>query len=267
MDTLRRNNVSYRAGQGPVLMFAHGFGCDQTMWQDVVSLLPAETAIVLFDLVGAGKSDLSAYDHAKYGDLSGHAVDVLDIIDALELDDVVFIGHSVSAMIGVLAVKQQTRNAIGKLVLVGPSPRYINHADYVGGFAQADIDELLDTLDANYLGWSRAMAPVIMAADDRPELNERLAKSFCQTDPDIARHFARVTFLSDNRADLPDVNVPALVIQCRKDTIAPPVVGEFVARSLPMGKLVVIDVKGHCPHVSAPSDIASSINQFLGVSA
>lgn len=263
MDVLKRSNVEFRPGAGPVLMFAHGFGCDQTMWHEVVSLLAPGQATLLFDLVGAGASDLSAFDPHRYADLGGHADDVLDILDALDLGNVVFVGHSVSAMIGVLAVRRQRRRAIGRLVLVGPSPRYINDGSYRGGFERRDIDDLLDTLDSNYLGWSRTMAPVIMGAPDRPALGDRLADSFCRTDPDIARHFARVTFLSDNRADLPGVDVPALVLQCRQDAIAPMDVGEFVARQIPDARLVVLDVIGHCPHLSAPEAVVSAIHQFL----
>ena len=267
MDVLKRSNVICRAGTGPVLMFAHGFGCDQTMWHDSVQLLGPSQAIVLFDLVGAGESDLSAFEPEKYATLAGHADDVLDILDALALDNVVFVGHSVSAMIGVLAVRRQRRPSIGRLVLVGPSPRYINDTGYFGGFDQSDIDELLDTLDANYLGWSAAMAPVIMGAPERPELSDRLANSFCRTDPAIARHFARTTFLSDNRADLPDVHVPALVVQCRHDAIAPLAVGEFVAAQIPDSRLVVLDVTGHCPHLTAPDAMVTAIHDFIGEAA
>jgi sigma-B regulation protein RsbQ len=264
MDVLRRNNVKVRPGAGPALMFAHGFGCDQTMWHEVQALLAPTQPTVLFDLVGAGDSDLSAFDPLKYTDLGGHADDVLEILDALGLEQVVFVGHSVSAMIGVLAVRRQRRPAIGRLVLVGPSPRYINAAGYQGGFERADIEELLDTLDANYLGWSQAMAPVIMGAPDRPELSDRLANSFCRTDPDIARHFARTTFLSDNRDDLAGVGVPTLVLQCRQDAIAPVAVGQFVAAQLPDSRLVILDVVGHCPHLSAPEAVVDAIDGFLG---
>lgn len=263
MDALQRNNVNYRQGSGPVLMFAHGFGCDQSMWGDVLALIDPRQATVLFDLVGSGGSDLSAYDPEKYSDLAGYATDVLEIIDVLGLEDVVFIGHSVSAMIGVLAVRRQTRRAIGRLVMVSPSPRYINDGDYHGGFEPTDIEELLETLDSNYLGWSRTMAPVIMGAPDQPALSDRLANSFCRTDPDIARAFARTTFLSDNRADLPLVDVPTLVLQCSQDAIAPKAVGAFVAHAIPDANLVVLDVIGHCPHMSAPAEVVSAIVDFL----
>lgn len=264
MDVTLRQNVTYRPGTGPALVFAHGFGCDQTMWHELQSLLAPTRATVLFDLVGAGKSDLSAFDPNKYASLGGHADDVLDILDALELQDVVFVGHSVSAMIGVLAVRRQRRSAIGQLVLVAPSPRYLNDDGYEGGFDRSDIEELLDTLDANYLGWSQAMAPVIMGAPDRPDLSERLANSFCRTDPTIARHFARTTFLSDNRDDLAGVDVPTLVLQCRQDAIAPVAVGQFVAAQIPDSRLVMLDVVGHCPHLSAPQAVLAAIDAFLG---
>lgn len=263
MDILRRNNTKYQHGSKPVLMFAHGFGCDQGMWRDLIALLDPRQATLLFDLVGFGGSDRSAFDPDKYADLGGHATDVLEILDALALEDVVFVGHSVSAMIGALAVRRQKRRAIGRLVMVAPSPRYINDADYHGGFDLTDIEELLDTLDSNYLGWSRTMAPVIMGAPEQPALSDRLADSFCRTDPDIARAFARTTFLSDNRADLPHVDVPTLVLQSRQDAIAPMEVGEFVARSVPDARLVVLDVIGHCPHMSAPAAVVSAITDFL----
>jgi sigma-B regulation protein RsbQ len=259
-DVLARNNVIYRPGSGQILMFAHGFGCDQTMWHEVQSLLAPDQATVLFDLVGAGASDLSAFDPRRYANLGGYAEDVLEILDALELNDVVFVGHSVSAMIGVLATCRQRRLAIGKLVLVAPSPRYLNDAGYEGGFDRSDIDELLDMLDANYLGWSQSMAPLIMGAPDRLDLSDRLANSFCRTDPDIARHFARTTFLSDNRDDLPGVRAPALVLQCRQDAIAPMAVGQFVAAQIPDSRLVILDVVGHCPHLSAPEAVIAAIS-------
>ena len=217
MDVLARNNVMVKGpGTGQPMIFAHGFGCDQNMWRFVTPAFEAEYRIVLFDLVGAGGSDLSSYDRDRYGTLDGYAADVLEICRELDLRDVIFVGHSVSAMIGVLAAIEEPHR-FDRLVLVGPSPRYVDDDGYIGGFSHEDIDELLDSLDSNYLGWSSAMAPVIVGNPDRPELGEELTNSFCRTDPEIAGHFARVTFLADNRADLPAVRTPTLILQCSHD--------------------------------------------------
>ena len=229
----RRNNVHVSGRpDGQPMLFAHGFGCDQNMWRFVAPAFADRYRIVLFDHVGAGGSDLSAYDPQRYSSLHGYAEDVLDICREMELTDVVFVGHSVSAMIGVLAAVREPA-VFAKLVLVGPSPRYVDDTGYVGGFSQADIDELLESLDSNYLGWSSAIAPVIMGNPDRPELGAELTNSFCRTDPAIARRFAHVTFQSDNREDLAKVTVPALVLQCSEDVIAPQSVGEYVHAQLP----------------------------------
>ncbi|HEV2593546.1 MAG TPA: alpha/beta hydrolase, partial [Gaiellaceae bacterium] len=250
MGVVERNNIvlSGRVGGQP-MMFAHGFGCDQNMWRFVAPAFEGEFRVVLFDHVGAGNSDLGAYDRAKYSSLSGYADDVLSICRELELRDVVYVGHSVSAMIGVLAAAKEP-DRFAKLVLIGPSPRYTDDGDYVGGFTEPDIEGLLEVLDNNYLGWSHTYAPVIMGREDRPELGEELTNSFCRTDPEIARHFARVTFTSDNRADLDDVKVPALVLQCSQDIIAPEPVGRFVHEHLAGSTLVQMAASGHCPNLS-----------------
>jgi len=244
------------------MLLAHGYGCDQIMWRFVASAFQNDYRIVLFDYVGAGKSDLSCYSREKYGTLDGYAQDVLDIIDAVSGAPVVFVGHSVSAIIGVLAANKRP-DAFERLVLVGPSPCYLNDDNYVGGFSRADIDGLLQTLDENHLGWSRAMAPVIMKNEDRPELASELAESFCRTDPEIAKHFARVTFLSDNRADLPSVAVPSLVLQCSEDSIAPQQVGEFVHQRIPGSTLVKMRATGHCPQLSSPAETIEAIKAYL----
>ena len=244
------------------MVFAHGFGCDQNMWRFVSPAFEADYRIVLFDHVGAGGSDLSAYDAERYGSLRGYAEDVLEICETLELSDVVFVGHSVSAMVGVLAA-QMGPGRIGTLVLVGPSPRYIDDEGYVGGFSERDIEELLESLDSNFLGWSSAMAPAIMGNPGRPELGAELTESFCRTDPEVASHFARVTFTSDNRADLGGVGVPTLVLQCSDDVIAPPEVGDYVHRAIPHSTLVQLDATGHCPNLSAPEATIEAIQAFL----
>ena len=247
---------------GRPIVFAHGFGCDQTMWRLVAPDFERDHRVVLFDHVGAGNSDLSAYDPEKYGSLRGYASDVVEICRELGLSDVVFVGHSVSAMIGVLAAAQAPE-LFGALVLVGPNPRYVDEDDYTGGFRRADIASLLDNLDSNHLGWSTAMAPVIMGNADRPELADELTNSFCRTDPEIARRFARVTFLSDNRADLAGISIPVLVLQCSDDVIAPDVVGTYVHEQVPGSVLTRLRATGHCPHLSAPEETTAAIRAFL----
>ena len=263
MSVLTRNNVQVRGVPGgqPIL-FAHGFGCDQNMWRLVTPAFEDDFRVVLFDHVGAGRSDLSAYDPGTYGSLRGYARDVLEICRELDLRDVVFVGHSVAAMMGVLAAAEEPER-FARLVLVGPSPRYVDDGDYAGGFTREDIEGLLDSLDSNYLGWSSAMAPVIMGNPDRPELGEELINSFCATDPEIARRFARVTFLSDNREDLGRVRTPTLVLQCSDDAIAPDAVGDYVRRSIPGAQLVKLRATGHCPNLSAPEETAAAIRAFL----
>jgi sigma-B regulation protein RsbQ len=263
-EVLVRNNVTVSGNPaGRPMLLAHGFGCDQNMWRFVVPGFEDRYRIVLFDYVGAGASDLSAYDPERYAGLDGYAADVIEICEALELTDVVFVGHSVSAMVGVLAAAAAPER-FGALVLIGPSPRYINDGDYVGGFTEDDIAGLLASLDSNYLGWSSAMAPVIMGNPDRPELGAELTARFCRTDPEIQKRFARVTFMSDNRADLARAQVPALVLQCSDDVIAPDTVGRYVHRNLSGSQLVKLDASGHCPNLSAPEETIAAISSFLG---
>ena len=263
MGVIKKFNVTISGrSSGQPMVFAHGFGCDQHMWRHVTPRFEDEFRVILFDLIGAGGSDLTAFDPDRYDSLNAYADDVLTICRELELNEVIFVGHSVSAMIGILAAMEDPER-FAKLVLVGPSPRYINDETYVGGFSESDIAELLDSLESNYLGWSSAMAPVIMGNAERPELGEELSESFCRTDPEIARQFARVTFLSDNRADLAKVATPALVLQCRQDAIAPVVVGEYVADALTDSTLVLLDATGHCPHLSAPDATAQAIADFV----
>jgi sigma-B regulation protein RsbQ len=262
MSALRRNNVKVSGSGDRPIMFSHGYGCDQNMWRFVAPAFENDFRVVLFDHVGAGGSDTSAFDRTKYRTLHGYADDVLEIIDVLSLQDVTFVGHSVSSMIGALAaIKRPERFA--NLVMVGPSPHYLNDHDYRGGFERADIDGLLEMLDSNYLGWAATMAPVIMGNGERPELARELENSFCRTDPQIAKFFARVTFLSDNRADLAQLRTPTLVLQCSEDAIAPYSVGEYVARHVANSKLVVMKATGHCPNLSAPAETIDAIRSFL----
>ena len=245
------------------MLFAHGFGCDQNMWRFMAPRFEQDFRVVLFDHVGAGGSDRSAYDVERHASLQGYADDVLEICRALDLHGVVFVGHSVSTMIGALAAAAEPKR-FDKLVFVSPSPRYIDDDGYLGGFSETDIDELLDSLESNYLGWSSAMAPAIMGNPDRPELGQELTESFCRTDPAIARRFARVTFLSDNRHDLARVRSPTLVLQCSDDVIAPVAVGEYVRDALPHSTYRVLQATGHCPNLSAPEETAAAIAAFVG---
>ncbi len=259
IDVLKRNNVHVVGNPaGRALVFAHGFGCSQEIWKNVAPRFTDDFRVVLFDHVGAGGSDLSAYNKGKYDSIDGYADDILDILEALDLTDVVYVGHSVSSMMGVVAsVKDPSR--FGQLILVGPSPRYVDDGPYKGGFTQADIDGLLDSLDANYLGWSATMAPIITGNPDRPEIGDELTTLFCSTDPTIARHFARVTFLSDNRDDLAQVTVPTVVVQCSDDVIAPAVVGDYVHEQISASTLVVLKAAGHLPSLSGPDELADVI--------
>jgi sigma-B regulation protein RsbQ len=267
MDVLRRNNVTISGAgpQAPAMMFVHGFGCDQHMWRLVAPAFEARYQVVLLDLVGAGQSDLTAYDPLRYDTLKAHAADVLGVLRALDLRDVVLVGHSVSATISMLAAITEPAR-VARLVLVAPSPRFLNDEGYTGGFEPADIDDLLQAMDSNYLGWSGAITPVIMGHPETPELAEELNNSFCRTDPTIARHFARVTFLSDSRADLPRLRTPALILQCAHDVLAPVAVGKYMQEHLQGSELVLIDTSGHCPHLSAPQATITAIHHFLGSS-
>ena len=262
MDVLKRNNVKVIGkGQTPML-FAHGYGCDQNMWRYVYPAFEEEYKVVLFDHVGFGKADVSGYTPKKYGSLHAYAMDMLEIIEALQLKDVIFVGHSVSAMIGVLAAIKKP-NLFQKLVLVGPSPRYINDKGYIGGFERKDIDGLLQSLDSDYLSWAGAIAPVIMGNADRPELSDELATSFCSSNQEIAKNFAYLTFLSDNRQDLQKLKVPSLIIQCKEDVIAPLEVGEYMQKNTPESQMVVLEATGHCPNLSAPEETVKTIQHFL----
>ncbi|MFB7653893.1 MULTISPECIES: alpha/beta fold hydrolase [unclassified Streptomyces] len=266
MDVRSRNHVTVTGRAGaPVVMLAHGFGCDQNMWRLVLPMLEPHFTVVLFDHVGSGNSQLSAWSPERYGSLDGYVDDVLELCRELALGPVTFVGHSVSAMMGVLAAAREPE-AFAGLVLLAPSPCFVDDPEtgYRGGFSAQDIEELLDSLDANYLGWSGAMAPVIMGNPERPELGEELTNSFCRTDPDIARVFARVTFLSDHRRDLARVGVPTLVAQCSNDAIAPPEVGAFVHARIPASRLVTLNATGHCPQLAAPQETAAAIAAFAG---
>lgn len=263
MENVRkRNNVVVKGSGNQAMIFAHGFGCDQNMWRYVTPAFEKDYQIILFDHVGAGQSDLNAYIPSKYEVLEGYADDIIEILDDLHLENTIFVGHSVASMMGILAASKSPK-LFSRLILVGPSPFYINEGDYYGGFTRTQIEELLESMDNNHLGWSMAMAPVIMANPDRKELSDELANSFCRTNPEIARQFARTTFLSDTRSILPVVNIPSLILQCSEDIIAPANVGRYVHDHLPASEIVFMKATGHCPNLSAPEETIEAIKTYL----
>jgi sigma-B regulation protein RsbQ len=262
MDVLSRNNVRVTGNGKMTMLFAHGFGCDQHMWRYVAPAFEDEFQTVLFDHVGAGNSDLSAYDVEKYSTLDGYASDIVEIARELELSNIIFIGHSVSAMMGIIAAQKEP-GLFKSLVLIGPSPCYINDENYFGGFTKPQIEELLEALDSNHLGWSISMAPVIMGNPDRKELGDELANSFCRTDPKIAHQFARTTFLSDSRDILQNVCTPCLILQCSDDVIAPQQVGQYVKSQIPDSTIIIMEATGHCPNLSAPEETIAAIKSYL----
>jgi sigma-B regulation protein RsbQ len=260
---LRRNNVRVSGNaSGPAMIFAHGFGCDQNMWRFIVPAFTDTHRIVLFDYVGCGQSDLNAFQLDRYRTLGGYAQDLLEVCDALTLEHAILVAHSVSAMIGLLASNAQP-SRFSSVIMVAPSPRYINDPPYVGGLERSDVEGLLSLMDHNYIGWASNLAPVVMANADRPELASELEQSFCSTDPVAAQAFARATFFADNRADLPEARVPSLILQVRDDAVAPLAVGAYMHEHLPGSELVVLEATGHCPHMSHPEPTIRAIAAFL----
>jgi sigma-B regulation protein RsbQ len=260
---ISRNNVKVFGHGTQPMLFAHGFGCDQNMWRFVAPAFEDRHRIVLFDYVGCGRSDLSAFDPARYATLDGYARDVVEVCEALGLRGATFVGHSVSSMIGVLAARRQPQ-LFSQLVMVGPSPRYLNDPpDYFGGFEREDLEGLLSVMDHNYIGWAGALAPVIMGNPDRPQLTQELQDSFCSTDPQAAKVFARATFFADNRQDVQRFDIPSLILQVKDDAIAPVAVGRYLHQHMPGSELVVMDATGHCPHMSHPDDTVREIRRFL----
>jgi sigma-B regulation protein RsbQ len=261
-DVIKRNNVTFHGEGTQVMLMAHGFGCDQNMWRFITPAFSSKYKIVLFDHVGCGKSDISAYDYKKYASLEGYADDIVEICESLNLKNVILIGHSVASMMALLAANKAP-HLFDTLILVGPSPRYINDETYYGGFDEADINELLESLDSNYLGWSSAITPVIMGNADKPELSNELANSFSQSDPEIAKHFANVTFLGDNRKDLLKLTTRTLILQCASDVIAPEAVGKYVNEHAQNSTILFMEATGHCPHMSAPKETVELVTKFL----
>ena len=263
MDALRRNNVQITGEGTQPMVFAHGFGCDQQMWRFVAPAFHASHQVVLFDHVGCGKSDASAYDEARHATLAGYADDLVDILRAADLKDVIFVGHSVSSVIGILASLREPER-FSRLLLVGPSPRYLNEPpDYVGGFERADIDGLMDMMETNMLGWASFLAPVVMGPHSGDGMTQELRASFCASDPYITRRFAAATFLADNRQDLAGVTIPSLILQCADDAIAPMAVGEFMHARMKGSTLKVLQVSGHCPHMTHPELTIQAIQDYL----
>jgi len=262
MDIIKRNNVRTWGNGTKPMVFAHGFGCDQNMWRFLTPAFEQSYRIVLFDYVGAGNSQISAYNEERYSNLNGYAQDILEICNELNLKDIVFVGHSVSCMIGLLAAVKEPA-LFDSLIMIGPSPCYINDVEYKGGFEKKDIEELLDTMDKNYIGWANFLAPAIMKNPERPELGKELTESFCSTDPKIAKLFAKATFFSDNRVDLAKLTVPSLIMQCSDDIIAPNEVGDYLHANLANSTLRVLNATGHCPHMSEPEETIDVLKQYL----
>ena len=265
-EICRRNNVTVFGKGTQPMVFAHGFGCDQNMWRFVTPAFEENYRIVLFDYVGAGRSDKASYNPERYASLQGYAEDVLEICRSLELRDIVFVGHSVSSMIGLLAAIEAPE-LFSRLIMVGPSPSYINEGEYIGGFERQDIEGLLDTMDKNYIGWANFLAPAIIGNKERPHLGAEMTESFCSTDPMIARQFAKATFFSDNRRDLRKNRVPSLILQCSDDIIAPVEVGQYLAHHLPFSTLRLMQATGHCPHMSEPEETVVLIKDYLAMAA
>ncbi len=263
VDILRRNNVKVLGTGNQTIVFAHGFGCDQDMWRYIVPSFIDNYQIVLFDYVGSGDSQIKYYDSRKYSDLQGYAQDVLDIMEALDLRNTIFVGHSVSSMIGMLA-SIRSPQYFERIVMLGPSPRYVNDLpSYYGGFDKSDIDELLDMMQMNFIGWASYMAPIAMQNSEREDLTEELEKAFCSRDPHIARQFAEVTFFLDCRVDLQHASVPTLILQCSDDSIAPIEVGDYLHAHLRNSRLQQMRAKGHYPHLSQPGETSNLIKEYL----
>jgi sigma-B regulation protein RsbQ len=261
-NVLARNNVSIAGAGEKTIMLCPGYGCSQEVWRHIVDRVSDSYKIILFDNVGSGKSDLDAYDYTKYGTLHGYADDVIEILEELDPGKVTFVGHSVGGTIGMLAVAKRPE-LFSKLVMIGPSPRYVNDPPYIGGFDQDQMDGILSMLDSDYTGWANTFGPIIMGNPERPELGQELIDNFCSVKPEIGKHFGRVTFLSDNREDVPKVRIPTMILQCSEDVIAPLEVGQYLTRNMPVSTLQILQAKGHCPHLSFPDEIAEKIRGFV----
>lgn len=261
-NILQRNNVTISGNGEKVMLFAHGFGCSQDAWRRITSAFADDHKLILFDYIGAGKSDISAYDKVKYGNLEGYANDILEICHELKIKDAVFVGHSVSCMIGALASIKQP-SIFKKLIFIGPSACYVNKEGYTGGFEKDDLDTLFEIMEDDFIGWANLMAPKVIGNPERPELANEMKEFFCATDPGILKDFARVTFLSDNRKDLKNIPVESLTLQCSEDIIAPMAVGEYIQENTPGNKMIILNATGHCPHMSEPEETIAAMRSFL----
>jgi len=260
---LERNNVKIFGKGAITLLFAHGFGCDQTMWRYITPEFEDDYKIVVFDYVGSGKSDLAFYDIERYSSFNGYAQDIIDVCNALSLTNVVLIAHSVSCMIGVMASINQP-GIFDSMVLIAPSARYINDTDYVGGFELRDMNDIIDTMESDYAGWANFIAPVIMKnAGQRPELANELENRFCDNDHEINKRFARLTFYSDSRHELIKVTVPTLILQCSEDAIAPETAGIYIYENITGSRYIKMQAIGHCPHMSHPKETVRLIQDYL----
>ena len=262
INVVQRNNVTIKGQGEEILLFAHGFGCDQTLWQSLTMYFEKSYKMILFDYVGAGNSDITAYDSVKYNTLNGYVQDVIDIIEAYELKNITFIGHSVSSMIGMFAAIKKPQY-FSKLIMIGPSPYYLNDGDYKGGFERSEIDELLVTMEMNFEGWASYMAPIAMNQSSDSPLTKRLERTLVSTNSTIARQFAEVTFFSDSRTKLAELQTPALIMQCANDSIVPVEVGYFLKDHIPNSELVILNTRGHYPHLSDPKLTAEIIINYI----
>ncbi|ARD48227.1 alpha/beta hydrolase [Sporosarcina sp. P37] len=262
LDIIKRNAVRITGTGQETIVFAHGFGCDQTVWNRLIPAFEKQYRVITFDYVGSGQSDKSAYTAERYETLSGYAQDVIEICDALNLKDILYVGHSVSGMIGVLASIERP-DLMSKLIMIGPSPHYLNEPDYYGGFEREDIDELLDMMEMNYKEFTKYLAPIAMKNEDRPHLSAEFESMLYTNNPGIARRFAEATFMSDVREELSKVTVRTLILQPTEDSIVPLEVGEYIQQRIPNSELVVMQAKGHNPHISHPEETIRDIKRFI----
>ncbi len=261
VDVVSRNAVTI-AGTGPPILLVHGFGCDQAMWNPMAPELQGDHQVIQYDLTGMGASDYHAYDRQRHGNLAGHAADLIEVVEAVGAGPVVAVGHSVSAMIIALAAIERP-DLFRALVMLSPSPRYIDDPPYIGGFSEADIRGLLGAMRENYQGWAGQLASMVAGEQETDAVEGELNDRFCRNDPEISRHFARVTFLSDNRADLAKIRTPTLIVHCKADAIAPPSVSAYVHEHVPGSRIVAIDGSGHAPHMTHPKRTTKAIRSFL----
>ncbi|WP_316806398.1 alpha/beta hydrolase [Pedobacter agri] len=259
---LIRNNVKILGQGSQVIMFAHGFGCAQSSWKYITDAFLEDYRVILFDYVGSGQSDQNQYDYHKYSTLEGYACDVIDIIEALGLKDIIFVGHSVSSMIGMIAALQ-IPESFKKLIFIGPSPRYLNDRDYIGGFESADIESIFTQIAEDYVGWTKGISPAVMDKAEQPELADFLQECFEETEPSIALAFAMATFKADYRHQIKNLRVPSLTLQSSNDMMAPQSAGEYIHQNTRDNFLVVMKATGHFPHISEPKETIREIKDFI----